>query len=138
MIITEGTKSLIGKAVEQLKDYIQNSDLLKKVKVAYLPILQELIQNFMNETEFDIFGEEVTSLTIEQLVNIAKKYMVSGANEIVVIKKQESDATILYLSYAKDRELIERGKNKYIIIKATELTKEVSELFTESDLIILN
>ena len=138
MIITEGTKSLIGKAVEQLKDYIQNSDLLKKVKVAYLPILQELIKNFMNETEFDIFGEEVTSLTIEQLVNIAKKYMVSDANEIVVIKKQESDATILYLSYAKDRELIERGKNKYIIIKATELTKEVSELFTESDLIILN
>lgn len=138
MIITEGTKSLIGKAVEQLKDYIQNSDLLKKVKVAYLPILQELIQNFMNETEFDIFGEEVTSLTIEQLVNIAKKYMVSDANEIVVIKKQESDATILYLSYAKDRELIERGKNKYIIIKATELTNEVSELFTESDLIILN
>lgn len=138
MIITEGTKSLIGKAVEQLKDYIQNSDLLKKVKVAYLPILQELIQNFMNETEFDIFGEEVTSLTIEQLVNIAKKYMVSGANEIIVIKKQESDATILYLSYAKDRELIERGKNKYIIIKATELTNEVSELFTESDLIILN
>ncbi len=138
MIITEGTKSLIGKAVEQLKDYIQNSDLLKKVKVAYLPILQELIQNFINETEFDIFGEEVTSLTIEQLVNIAKKYMVSDANEIVVIKKQESDATILYLSYAKDRELIERGKNKYIIIKATELTNEVSELFTESDLIILN
>ena len=138
MIITEGTKSLIGKAVEQLKDYIQNSDLLKKVKVAYLPILQELIKNFMNETEFDIFGEEVTTLTIEQLVNIAKKYMVSGANEIVVIKKQESDATILYLSYAKDRELIERGKNKYIIIKATELTNEVSELFTESDLIILN
>ena len=138
MIITEGTKSLIGKAVEQLKDYIQNSDLLKKVKVAYLPILQELIKNFMNETEFDIFGEEVTTLTIEQLVNIAKKYMVSDANEIVVIKKQESDATILYLSYAKDRELIERGKNKYIIIKATELTKEVSELFTESDLIILN
>lgn len=138
MIITEGTKSLIGKAVEQLKDYIQNSDLVKKVKVAYLPILQELIRNFMNETEFDIFGEEVTSLTIEQLVNIAKKYMVSDANEIVVIKKQESDATILYLSYAKDRELIERGKNKYIIIKATELTNEVSELFTESDLIILN
>ena len=138
MIITEGTKSLIGKAVEQLKDYIQNSDLLKKVKVAYLPILQELIRNFMNETEFDIFGEEVTSLTIEQLVNIAKKYMVSDANEIVVIKKQESDATILYLSYAKDRELIERGKNKYIIIKATELANEVSELFTESDLIILN
>ena len=138
MIITEGTKSLIGKAVEQLKDYIQNSDLLKKVKVAYLPILQELLKNFMNETEIDIFGEEVTTLTIEQLVNIAKKYMVSDANEIVVIKKQESDATILYLSYAKDRELIERGKNKYIIIKATELTKEVSELFTESDLIILN
>ena len=101
-------------------------------------MLKSFSKELKKNLELDIFGEEEEILTLARLTETAKKYLVKGSDEVVVLKQQETEGILIYLSYAKNRELLPRGENKYIIIKAKELSDDVKELFNESDLIILN
>ena len=136
MKITDGSLLI----VDVLKTFIkEGKDLFKRVKKEYQPILEELKKRLEeNDLELNIYGEEIERVTLAHLVEISKTYMVEGANEVVVLKRQESDATILYLCYAKDKELLKKEDNKYIIVKTKRLSDEVYDLFTESELVILN
>lgn len=53
------------------------------------------------------------------------------------MKTKQEDGYFIYLAYSKDRKLLPVANNKYLIIKAQALAKEVEDLFAESELIIL-
>lgn len=84
-----------------------------------------------------IVVKEVDLLTSQRLIEIAKSNIVENSNEAYVWKSQEKDATYVHVSYGKDKELIEKEHNKFIIIKVQALSTDVLNLFEESKLVIL-
>jgi len=114
--------------------------LIEKVKMEYGPIIDSIlsqVQEFKEELGLNIFGEEVDVLTLEQIRQTAKTYLVSGANQVVALRQEEDESIFVYLTYAINKELLPKEQNKYVILKANKLDNEVAALFNESELIIL-
>lgn len=132
-------ESTISEAVEQsIKILVKNvGKVLTKIKEEYVPLLDELIKNLTGETKGIAFGKTTGLLDMETLVSMAKQYITSKSNEIVALRTKEDDGYIIYLAYAKDRQLLPTKDNNYLIIKADALDKDVEALFEESELVIL-
>lgn len=81
--------------------------------------------------------EEVELLKSQNLIEIVKSNIVENSNEAYVWKHQEKDATYVHVAYGKDKELIEKENNKFILIKTQALSTDVLNLFEESELVIL-
>lgn len=80
---------------------------------------------------------KVESLNSEELTSIAKENVVTGANEVYAWKTQDKGDTYINLAYGKDGELLEKARNKFVVIKPKELSEDLLEMFEESELIIL-
>lgn len=116
-------------------------ELLKKgfakIKEDLIPFFEKLIEDLKTASNANIDTVNVEMLDKTNLVEIAKKYMVKGCNEVAAFKKVKDDDFYVYIAYSKDRELLPIETNHYVVIKSDGLSKEVKELFNESDLIIL-
>ena len=129
--------------IEDIVDYgkkilVRYGDkVLNKIKEEYVPLLDELIKNLTGETKGIAFGKTIGLLDMETLISMAKQYRTPKSNEIIALRTKEDDGYIIYLAYAKDRQLLPTQDNYYLIIKADELDKEVAALFEKSELVIL-
>lgn len=139
MEIFSKNKSMLGKnnmveiAIELLKDL--GKELI--VKNDYASLLNDFIKNMSGEIKGIAVGKEVEVLDMNTLVEFSKKYIVANCNEIVAINTMKDGESYVYLAYSKDRNLLPIENNKYLIIKAKSLSKEVESLFEESSLVIL-
>lgn len=131
----EKVEQMVEEAIGQLIEY--GGKVVDEVQKEYMPLLEDLVKNFTGEIKGLAFGKEVDMLDMSTLVSFAKKYIVQNSNEIVAMKVKQDDSCFIYLAYSKDRQLLPTTDNKYIIIKAQTLSKEVEELFVESELVIL-
>ena len=111
-------------------------ELLKNVGEKF-PVVGQLIENVKNGFGGCIFGEQVDVLQKSDLVTFAKRYMVYGANEVIAIYRKEDDGAIVYLSYAKDRELMPEKQNHFVIVKSAELSDDVKAIFNDSEVVVL-
>lgn len=125
--------------VEEAINYLveQGRKKVDEVLKEYTPLLEDLVKNLTGEMKGVAFGKEVGMLDMPTLVKIARQYIVPKSNETIALKVQQSDCYFIYLAYSKDRQLLPTSDNKYVIIKAETLAKEVDDLFTKSELIIL-
>lgn len=130
-----GVDDIVEDAVKQLYDF--GKKVVANIKNDYLPLLDDFIKNMTGEIKGVTVGKEVDELDMETLIDFAKKYIVPNSNEIVAINTRKEDEFFIYLAYSKDRQLLKIEDNKYLIIKAKSLSKEVEQLFEESGLIIL-
>lgn len=128
-------EQMLEEAISQLAEY--GAKVVDEVRKEYMPLLEDLVNNLTGKMKGFAFGKEVEVLDMQTLVGMAKKYIVPKSNEIVAIKVKQEDGYFIYLAYSKDRELLPAAENKYVIIKAQSLAKEVEDLFAESELIIL-
>lgn len=138
--VVEQLKPLAEKALNYLKEYLKQhaEELLSKVNDEVTPVLEGMIKNLTGEMKGIAFGKEVEQLDLTTLVGFAKEHIVKNSNEIVVMRvKEEEASTYIYLAYSRNRELLPNNVNRYLIIKAHSLSPEVSDLFNESELIIL-
>lgn len=126
-IVEEGTRRLI--------EY--GSKIVEEVYKEYMPLLDDLVKNLSGEIKGIAFGKEVDMLDMPTLVLYAQKYIVPNSNETVAMKVKQADNYFVYLAYSKDRQLLPVADNKYVIIKAQTLSKEVEDLFENSELVIL-
>lgn len=131
----EKVEQMVEDAIGRLAEY--GGKVVNEIKNEYMPLLGDMVKNFTGEIKGVAFGKEVDMLDLPTLVAFAKKYKVSNSNEIVAMKVKQQDGYFIYLTYSRDRQLLPITDNKYIIIKAQSLVKEVEDLFTESELIIL-
>lgn len=131
----EKVSQMVEEAIERLVEH--GGKIVDKVQKDFLPLLQDLVKNFTGELKGIAFGKEVDILDMATLVSMAKKYIVANSNEIVAMKVKQTDGYFIYLAYSKDRKLLPTTDNKYVIIKAQTLAKEVENLFAESELLIL-
>ena len=80
--------------------------------------------------EFELFNSS-------KLITLAKENVVDGANEVYVWKKAYNSGIYINLAYGKDQELLEKDKNKFIILKVEALSADLLSMFEESELVIL-
>lgn len=81
---------------------------------------------------------EVEMLTKSSLVDIAKKNIVVGSNQVAVMKSETDKAYFVYLAYLNGDELMPNNENNFVVVKAEALSKEVISLFADKELRILN
>ncbi|MCF0195422.1 MAG: hypothetical protein HUK00_09650 [Bacteroidaceae bacterium] len=126
---------MVDEAVSRLVEC--GGKLVDEVQKDFVPLLEDLVKNLTGEIKGIAFGKEVDELDMATLVGFAKQYVVESSNEIVAMKMKQEDGIFVYLAYSKDRQLLSHEDNRYLIIKAQTLAKDVEALFAESELIIL-
>lgn len=128
-------EGLVDKAIEGLKNF--GKTCIDTVKNDFIPLLDDLMKQISGEMQGIAFGKEVEELDLKTLISFAQQYIVKNSNEIVALKTLQDESYFIYMAFSKDRKLMSKEKNKYLIVKAKSLSKEVSDLFSESDLIII-
>ena len=99
--------------------------------------VNEFIEELNTEKELDVDFREIELLNSSKLITLAKENIVDGANEVYVWKKAYKSGVYINLAYGKDQELLEKDKNKFIILKAEALGADLLNMFKESELVIL-
>ena len=119
VVIEEGKKA-IGEIAKNTKEQVN-----------------EFIEELNIEKEVDVDFREIELLNSSKLITLAKENIVDGANEVYVWKKAYKSGVYINLAYGKDQELLEKDKNKFIILKAEALGADLLNMFKESELVIL-
>lgn len=99
--------------------------------------VNEFVEELNTEKEVDVDFREIELLNSSKLITLAKENLVDGANEVYVWKKAYKSGVYINLAYGKDQELLEKDKNKFIILKAEALGADLLNMFKESELVIL-
>lgn len=99
--------------------------------------VNEFVEELNTEKEVDVDFREIELLNSSKLITLAKENIVDGANEVYVWKKAYNSGIYINLAYGKDQELLEKDKNKFIILKAEALGADLLNMFKESELVIL-
>ena len=97
--------------------------------------VKEFIERLNTEVAVDYIKVELLNST--KLIALAKENTVDGANEVYVWKKTYKNGMYINLAYGKDQNLLEKDKNKFIILKAEALGADLLNMFKESELVIL-
>lgn len=132
---SEKMEGFVNDAIDHLVKY--GTKMVEEVKKEFMPLLEDLLKNLTGEIKGLAFGKELETLDLQTLVGFAKKYIVKKSNEIVAVKVKQNDGFLIYLAYSFDRQLLPVSENRYVIIKTKTLSKEVENLFAESDVVIL-
>lgn len=134
-ILSEDTlktvQGALGNLVEKAKEFG------KSLSPMLIALYDKIVAMAKDLAKFNTFGLETEVLTKQQLVDFIKRYIAKGSNQSVLVKSATEDGIFVYVSFARDRELLPDSDNKYLIIKAKTLAPEVAELFGENELIIL-
>ena len=99
--------------------------------------VNEFIEEINTEKVENVDFREVELLNSSKLITLAKENIVDGANEVYVWKKAYKSGVYINFAYGKDQELLEKDKNKFIILKAEALGADLLNMFKESELVIL-
>ena len=99
--------------------------------------VNEFIAELNTKKVENVDFREVELLNPSKLISLAKENIVDGSNEVYVWKKTYKSDMYVNLAYGKDQELLEKDKNRFIILKVEALSADLLSMFEESELIIL-
>ena len=99
--------------------------------------VNEFITELNTKKVENVDFREVELLNSSKLISLAKENIVDGSNEVYVWKKTYKSDMYVNLAYGKDQELLEKDKNRFIILKVEALSADLLSMFEESELIIL-
>lgn len=128
-LFREHLPELLDSAKEHIKE------TLPKIRTEMIPTITKFVKNLSNSKSTT--AHVVETLTMQELLSIARGNIVEGANGFAVFKAMKDKKSFVYMANCKNQELLDETINKYAIIQADVLSKEVEELFEETDLIIL-
>ncbi len=126
-------REYLPELVEDTKEQIRKA--LPKIKKEMVPTIKKFVRDLLKSQSTS--ASVVETLTLQELIKIAKKNIVEGANGFAALKTEKNKKVFVYLANCKDSELLDESINKYVIIQANTLSKEVEDLFGDTDLIIL-
>jgi hypothetical protein len=73
----------------------------------------------------------------DQLLTIIKENLVPGANQSCVMKSANETHLLIYVAFAKDRNLLPTTENVYICITCKAISRELENMFNKHELIII-
>lgn len=97
---------------------------------------QKFIDGF-NQTQANIETIELDVINKAKLVEIASINKVDGCTEVAVYKTITDESYLLYLAYSKDKELLDKQANKFVIIKSKSIAPDVDMIFKNDQLVLL-
>ena len=73
----------------------------------------------------------------DPLLTIIKENIVPGANQSCVMKSANETHLLIYVAFAKDRNLLPTTENVYICITCEAISRELENMFNKHELIII-
>lgn len=73
----------------------------------------------------------------DQLLTIIKENLAPGANQSCVMKSANETHLLIYVAFAKDRNLLPTTENVYICITCEAISRELENMFNKHELIII-
>lgn len=73
----------------------------------------------------------------DQLLTIIKENLAPGANQSCVMKSANETHLLIYVAFAKDRNLLPTTENVYISITCEAISRELENMFNKHELIII-
>ena len=74
----------------------------------------------------------------DQLLTIIKENLVPGANQSCVMKSANETHLLIYVAFAKDKNLLPTTENVYICITCEAISRELENMFNKDNLIIID
>ena len=74
----------------------------------------------------------------DQLLTIIKENLAPGANQSCVMKSANETHLLIYVAFAKDRNLLPTTENVYICITCEAISRELENMFNKDNLIIID
>jgi hypothetical protein len=74
----------------------------------------------------------------DQLLTIIKENLAPGANQSCVMKSANETHLLIYVAFAKDRNLLPTTENVYICITCEAISRELENMFNKHELIIID
>lgn len=141
--MNEFIESLLERLGERLSEEVipflekKGNEIIDNITKELSPMLNELVSSVSKLNQSNLIVVNTDILTKEKIIYEARTNIVPSATEVAAYKILTDKEYIVYLSYAKDKRLLPEEKNKYIIITANALSRDVDSLFGKSQLIIL-
>ena len=126
-------REYLPELVDDTKEQIRKA--LPKIKKEMVPTIRKFVRDLLKSQSTS--ASVVETLTMQELIKIAKKNIAEGANGFEDVKTEKTKKCLDYLANCNNSELLDESINKYVIIQANNLSKEVEDLFGETDLVIL-
>jgi hypothetical protein len=73
----------------------------------------------------------------EDITEAAKNNIVPNSNMVAALLEKKEDIYIVYLAFLRDKELLPLNENRYVVIKAEGLSRDVETLFDGQPLVVL-
>jgi hypothetical protein len=73
----------------------------------------------------------------EDITEAAKNNIVPNSNMVAALLEKKEDIYIVYLAFLRDKELLPSNENRYVVIKAEGLSRDVETLFDGQSLVVL-
>ena len=73
----------------------------------------------------------------EDITEAAKNNIVPNSNMVAALLEKKEDIYIVYLAFLRDKELLPLNENRYVVLKAEGLSRDVETLFDGQPLVVL-
>lgn len=134
-VVNELKDQLLGELIPVIQEQVEKA--ITSVKKNAIPFIKDFLKGFQSSGDYNTVYESLETLNKNRLIEIAKQHIVAGSTEVAAYKTETADSFVIYLAYTKDKELLDSKDNCYVIIKCEALAKDVTNLFGEDKLIIL-
>lgn len=74
----------------------------------------------------------------DQLLTIIKENLAPGANQSCIMKSANETHLLIYVAFAKERNLLPTTENVYICITCEAISRELENMFNKHELIIID
>ena len=107
------------------------------VKTEWMPVIKQWVEDLKDMMSPNIKAQIVKTFSKNELIGLCKLYKVPGSNGVAVDREERKGKQYIYAAYLKDKELLPREANMYIVIEAQSVNDDVKSLFSDSNLIVL-
>ncbi len=127
-------KELAPKIIEGMKDSLKRSGVW--IEDGIKKKIDDMIDYQVNvESKPVRITKEL--LKKEDITEAAKNNIVPNSNMVAALLEKKEDIYIVYLAFLRDKELLPLNENRYVVIKAEGLSRDVETLFDGQPLVVL-
>lgn len=127
-------KELAPEIIEGMKDALKRSGVW--IEDGIKKKIDDMIDYQVNvESKTVRITKEL--LKKEDITEAAKNNIVPNSNMVAALLEKKEDIYIVYLAFLRDKELLPLIENRYVVIKAEGLSRDVETLFDGQSLVVL-
>lgn len=128
-------KELAPEIIEGMKDALKRSGVW--IEDGIKKKIDDMIDYQVNVESKTVVRITKELLKKEDITEAAKNNIVPNSNMVAALLEKKEDIYIVYLAFLRDKELLPLNENRYVVIKAEGLSRDVETLFDGQSLVVL-